>query len=164
MSMESGAILSPCGAYRYQLWRKWSNDPLLAFVMLNPSTADASVNDPTINRCIRRAIMMQFGGIVVANLFALRAANPKMLKTVEDPVGKINDSMIIATAVSAAMVICAWGAHGKFMNRNVQVLQLLRETGITPSYLEMNNDGTPKHPLYIGYNVEPKLWLASCLN
>ena len=73
---QSGASFSPCGTYRYTLWRRWSFVPPATFVLLNPSTADATRNDPTVERCERRARELGCGGIRVANLFALRSTDP----------------------------------------------------------------------------------------
>ena len=82
------------------------------FLMLNPSTADAIDNDPTVERCLRRALKMGFGGLMVCNTFAYRSTDPEKLYEVEDPVGPENDQIILARARSAGMVICGWGTHG----------------------------------------------------
>lgn len=155
-SYLSGARFSPCKNYRYTLWRAWADRPHAMFLMLNPSTADEIDNDPTVERCQRRAAMMGYGGLHVANIFAYRSTDPAALYSVHDPVGPENDKAIMDAALNAGIVICAWGTHGKHMNRGEQVLALLRNAGVKPYCLQINADGTPKHPLYVGYEVSPK--------
>lgn len=84
---QSGAAFSPCRRYRYRLWRTWGDAAPAVFVMLNPSTADEIENDPTVERCERRARAMGFGGLRVANIFSLRSTDPTALYTSDDPVG-----------------------------------------------------------------------------
>lgn len=155
---ESGAEFSPCKAYRYRLWRKWGDQPPAVFVMLNPSTADEIKNDPTVERCERRARAMGFGGLRVANIFALRSTDPAALYQHDEPVGPGNDAAIIESVAGAGIVVCAWGGHGNLNDRGAAVLALLRGAGVIPHYLKLNGDGTPKHPLYVAYNVQPTAW------
>lgn len=155
---DSGAVFSPCNAYRYHLWRRWETGPRVAFIMLNPSTADATRNDPTIERCHRRAIRMGFKALDVVNLFAYRATDPRNLKASADPVGPDNDAVLIETAKSADMVICAWGTHGTHHNRHQAVKSLLRRHDIRPHVLALTKQGLPKHPLYLPYEQEPVAW------
>jgi hypothetical protein len=153
----SGAIFSPCGQYRYRLWRTWNaHRPTITFVMLNPSTADDARNDPTVERCQRRAQAMGYGGLRVANVFALRSTDPAALYAAEDPVGPDNDAAILALAGEAALVVCAWGTHGQLRGRGQAVLRLLRSAGARAHHLGLNADGTPKHPLYVGYDIAPR--------
>ncbi len=154
----SGAVFSDCRKYRYLLWRYWSDAPKAVFIMLNPSTADEVENDPTVERCERRARSMGFGGLRVANIFALRSTDPLALYSHPDPVGNGNDESIRVSVDGAGIVICAWGGHGNLNDRGKRVLNLIRETGAIPHFLHLNNDGTPKHPLYVGYDVKPKVW------
>lgn len=158
---RSGAEFSLCEQYRYLLWRKWGEMPPATFIMLNPSTADEVKNDPTVERCERRARAMGFGGLRVANIFALRSTDPSALYTHNDPTGPDNDDAILESVTGAGLVICAWGKHGNLNQRGQKVLQLLCGAGIAPHYLKLNNDGTPKHPLYVGYSVKPQAWEAS---
>ena len=152
-----GAEISPCGQYRYKLWRYWNlTKPLCLFIMLNPSTADEVENDPTVERCERRAKKLGFGGIMICNLFASRATNPMKMKEAADPVGPDNNEHLIAESARAGMVICGWGEHGKYMDRSKFVLEML--AGIPLYYLRLNKSGEPGHPLYIGYDQEPQLW------
>lgn len=156
-----GAIFSPCGRYRYALHRLWDDSkPLLMFLMLNPSTANETENDPTVERCQRRAIDMGYGGLLVGNAFALRSTDPAALYDAEDPVGPGNDEAIMFAArmavESKGMVICGWGTHASYRGRGAQVLRMLLDAGIQPHALRVNKDGSPGHPLYIGYGVGPK--------
>lgn len=155
---DSGAIFSPCMQYRYHLWRVWSDGAPAVFIMLNPSTADEIVNDPTVERCERRARMMGYGGLRVVNIFALRSTDPKLLFLHNDPIGEQNDKAIIESVSGAGLVVCGWGGHGKFMDRGNEVLSLIRNAGVIPYCLKINKDNTPKHPLYMGYDTLPKEW------
>ena len=150
------AWFSPCGTYRYGLRRVWGpykeTGWLCAFVMLNPSTADENVDDPTIRRCIGFAKAWGFSGLHVANLFALRSTDPKALRKHRDPVGPANDSMIRGLASDCDDVICAWGAHGKLNGRAERVLTLLR--GMRVSHLGLTKAGQPRHPLYLPKSTE----------
>jgi hypothetical protein len=119
---HSRAIFSECMKYRYCLERTWdSGAASLAFILLNPSTADEIVNDPTIERCERRARQACFGGIVVCNLFAWRATDPAALRKVEDPIGPDNDlildRLLGPKKKTPDNIICGWGAHGAYRGR-----------------------------------------------
>jgi hypothetical protein len=158
--VERGAHLSDCGTYRYRLWREWNaSRPTLAFLMLNPSTADHLVDDPTVTRCFARAVANNFGRLEVANLFPLRATNPDELLTHPDPLGPRNaaNGAILDMVDRASMVICAWGSHKAVSTRAPDVLHLLRITGMDRKlfHLGMNLDGSPKHPLYIAASARP---------
>lgn len=155
---KTGAVFSDCRHYRYLLWRYWSEAPKAVFIMLNPSTADEIENDPTVERCERRARAMGFGGLRVANIFALRSTDPKALYSHPEPIGPANDSSIMIAAENAGIVVCGWGTHGALNNRGNTVAKMLRNAGIIPHYLQLNANGTPKHPLYVGYNVKPQEW------
>lgn len=159
---QSGAVFSDCRQYRYRLWRQWSDAAPMVFVMLNPSTADEIDNDPTVERCERRARAMGYGGLRVANIFALRSTDPAALYEHADPVGQDNDAAIIESVTGAGLVVCAWGAHGNLFSRGEKVLQLLRSAGVIPHYLQLNKDGTPKHPLYVPYEITPTPMEAKC--
>lgn len=154
--MTSGAIFSDDRKYRYSLWRTWDESkPLLNYCMLNPSTADEKENDPTIERCVRRAQLMGYGGIIITNIFALRSTDPKALKKVRDPVGWENDKYIIDATTLCKMTICGWGKHGSLHSRGEKVLETLKFWGNKVYALRVNKDGSPAHPLYIGYDVKP---------
>lgn len=156
---ETGATFSDCEKYRYTLWRSWGVGDLANFIMLNPSTADESTNDPTVERCERRAREYGFGGLIVTNLFAWRSTDPKQLNKVLDPIGRENNDAIKETAAQCKIVVCAWGKDGTIMARNESVLKMLRE--FCPEklrYLKLTKDGHPYHPLYVPYSMKPVLF------
>lgn len=156
---NSGAEFSPCGQYRYRLWRRWTiTKPLCLFIMLNPSTADEVENDPTVERCEQRARQLGYGGLMICNLFAFRATDPEKMKEAVDPVGPKNDLHLKLEAIRAGMVICGWGEHGKQLDRSKFVVDLLNQVKIPLYYLRLNKSGEPQHPLYIGYDQKPQLW------
>lgn len=150
-----GAVLSPCGLYRYSLSRDWGNGPKLAFVMLNPSTADAEVDDPTIRRCMGFARDGGYGGIDVGNLFAWRATDPAELKKAADPVGIDNDATLESIFRNSAVVVCGWGARGSLQGRDRHVLRLIRVAEKVPHCLRLTKAGHPAHPLYLPAKLRP---------
>ena len=140
------------GKYRYRLRRIWDESkPLVAFIMLNPSTADASANDPTIRRCIRFAHDWGYGGMIAVNLFAYRATLPRTLKRARRPVGPENDDYLLQTHEDAALTVFAWGVHGVWRERDREVIDLLGE-GFC---LGVTKDGIPRHPLYLRKTCAP---------
>ena len=144
------AYISECGKYRYTLTREWDDfKPAMLFVMLNPSTADATEDDPTIRRCVGFAKREGCGMIEVVNLFAWRATDPKELKTTDEPIGARNDRVIQEAAEDADVIVCAWGTHGVLHKRNEEVISLLKATGKPVMCLGKTKDGHPKHPLYL---------------
>jgi hypothetical protein len=156
---RSVAAYSDCEAYRYTLTRVWNPDGGRAlFVMLNPSTATEVQNDPTVERCERRARALGFGAFRVLNIFAYRATDPREMRRAADPVGPDNDAAILAAVPWADQVICAWGTHGAHLDRGVQVAAMLRDAGAALFHLGLSQAGHPKHPLYIGYAVQPQRW------
>lgn len=153
------AIISDCGTYRYLLQRFWdARLETLNFIMLNPSTADASEDDPTIRRCIGFARTLGFGSLEVTNLFALRSTDPMALRTHRDPIGPDNDENILGSAKVCQMTICAWGNHGSHLNRANRVLDMLRKAGVKPHALKLSKRGEPCHPLYLPGNLQP-VWM-----
>lgn len=155
---RSTAIYSSCEAYRYSLTREWGNGRRVAFVMLNPSTADELRNDPTVERCERRARMMGAGAFRVVNLFAFRATKPADLKRARAPVGPGNDAALTDAASWADQVICGWGTHGAHQSRDVVTEALLRAAGVPLWHLGLTMNGHPRHPLYLPYACLPELW------
>jgi hypothetical protein len=154
---RSGAQFSPCGLYRYRLYRTWDLFlPTCLFVMLNPSKADEVDNDPTVERCERRARAWGFGTLEVVNIFALRSTDPTALYSAVDPVGPANDAAILAAAAGASRIICAWGTHGAFMGRGRKVREMLEGAGHMLYALKVNQGGDPAHPLYLPYSQEPE--------
>lgn len=156
MKIDSGAQFSPCKQYRYSLWRIWNpNLPLLGMVLLNPSTADAEADDPTIQRQGTRARSLGFGGLIVTNAFAYRSTDPEELYNTFDPIGPDNDGWIVQEAKRCKQLIVGWGKHASWMNRSRDVLELLHAAGVQPYALRANNDGSPEHPLYLPYHLKP---------
>ena len=156
----TGATFDASGRYRYTLWRSWDETLLrVAFVMLNPSKADASVNDPTIRRCIGFARDWGYGSLEVVNLFSYRATRPQQLKQASDPVGDETDEFILAASDRAELLVLAWGNWGTLLNRDRDVLELL---GDLPSYcLGRNRSGQPRHPLYLPRQTSPVQFLCT---
>jgi hypothetical protein len=99
-----------------------------------------------------------FGAFRVLNIFAWRATDPRDMRAAADPVGPENDSAILDSVPWADTVVCAWGTHGAHLGRGLQVEQLLRATGVPLTHLGLSKAGHPKHPLYIGYAVQPVEW------
>lgn len=156
----STAVISECGRYRYELRRIWDpNGPLLEWIMLNPSTADGTVDDNTIRRCIAFAKRWGYGGIVVRNLYAWRATNPAELVNLDDPVGPENRDYL--SRADADCTIVAWGAHpaatgwwnGYPFGWQRTVIQ---RTALF--CLGTNANGSPKHPLYVPSSRTPIRW------
>lgn len=160
---SAGAIFSECDRYRYRLWRVWDPaKPKVCFVMLNPSTATHEVLDPTVTRCKKRAEALGYGGLEVANIFALRSTDPKALYEVPDPVGPENFSAIVDAVKDCAIAICAWGGHGSFLNIGPMIKERLQQFYPGKAhYLKLNSDGSPAHPLYPPYSLQPVLWEAA---
>lgn len=154
----STAVYSECEAYRYALTREWAVGRRLLVVMLNPSTATEAANDPTVERCERRARGLGYGGFRVVNLFAWRATDPRALRGVADPVGPENDRAIAEGAAWADDILCGWGGHGALGGRDREVVAELRERGRVLWHLGLTRAGQPKHPLYIGYAQPPMVW------
>lgn len=155
---RSTAIYSPCERYRYALSRDWAAGPRLLYVMLNPSKATERANDPTIERCQRRATALGYGGFTVVNLFAWRETSPAALKRAADPVGPANDAQLIAAAQASDAILAAWGVHGAHRDRADAVARLLRGTGKPLLSLGVTKDGHPLHPLYVSYATPLSGW------
>lgn len=155
----SVAVYSDCERYRYSLTRTWDQSlEHVLFVMLNPSTATEVQNDPTVERCERRARTLGFGSFCVTNIFAWRDTDPRKMRAATDPIGPNNDTAITEAAGTADQIVCAWGTHGAFLERGAFVKGLLDQTGKPLSHLGLSKDGHPKHPLYIAYSQKPILW------
>ena len=155
----SVAVYSRCERYRYALTRVWDPQGARAtFLMLNPSTATEVQNDPTVERCERRARALGFGAFRVCNIFAWRDTDPRDLKRAEDPVGPLNDKAILEGAAWSGMVICAWGSHGAHLQRGRHVARLLSGSDAELTCLGETKHGHPKHPLYIGYQKQLESW------
>lgn len=160
---DTGATFSDCGTYRYDLWRLWdANKPTLTFVMLNPSTADDVDNDPTVERCQRRAVKLGYGQLRIVNLMAYRATDPKNLVQLERQVsfGPDNRKHLEYALMEAGKVICGWGKHGHL--GPVAWFTTRASRADVPLYaLRVNKDGSPAHPLYIPYSQQPVWWAGA---
>jgi hypothetical protein len=159
--MKRSATISQCGRYRYELARTWVEpdsaiaDAYAVFIMLNPSTADASQDDPTIRRCISYARQWGMGGLVVVNLFAWRATDPRELyEHPDEKIGEQNDEYIVANCRMARIVVAAWGTRGALLDRGRQVRALVEDLHV----LRLTKDGHPAHPLYLPKFLDPIPW------
>ena len=146
--------------YRYALRRGLPEGPhdSIVFVMLNPSTADEIANDPTVERCVRRAEQWGYCELIVLNLFALRSTNPNALDYSNDPIGPNNNWFIEWYLDRADCVVAAWGTHGELMGRATQVLDMMRRLHVQPDCLGTTKAGHPRHPLYVPYS-QPRVEL-----
>jgi hypothetical protein len=156
---KCNAIISDCQKYRYALIRVWDEfRPRVMFLMLNPSTADAEHDDPTIRRCIGYAKAWGYGGLYVCNLFAFRATNPTDLLKATFPVGVDNQRWIRSMSALSDIVVCAWGNSSivsKLQKRLDPTYKPLEWIQKPLYYLELSNAGTPKHPLYLSKKLMP---------
>lgn len=157
--MQKSAVISSCGQFRYRLSRRWADGPALVFIMLNPSIADADIDDPTIRKCVAFATLLGYCAIEIVNLYAFRATKPDDLKKAGWSVGVANNTHIIEALTLAAIhdspVICAWGAHARGRQRAVEVIDIIRRMSLRPMALRKLSDGVPEHPLYIPYSCTP---------
>lgn len=151
--MDNSAIFSDDGLYRYWLSRTIAPaGKLVTFIGLNPSTADASKDDPTISRCINFAKRWEASTLIVVNLFAYRSTNPRFLKEVADPVGPENDAWLKKVVMESDIVIAAWGNRGAFNGRDELVKRMFTNQLQT---LRLTKSGMPSHPLYLPSEITP---------
>lgn len=145
----AGALFDEEGLYRWRLWRVWDESrPRILWVLLNPSTANAHRDDPTLRRCIGYASRWGYGGVEVVNLFALCSTSPRVLGVASDSVGDANDAHIVAAALAAGLVVCGWGAHPLAPARARLVVALLQDVGRSLHCIGLTKGGQPRHPLY----------------
>ena len=159
------ARMSACGTYRYSLHRDWlpippsSGGNAVTFVMLNPSTADATADDPTIRRCKGFATALGYSALVVVNLYALRSTDPAALWEHPDPVGPENDEHLARALEYASMVdapvIAAWGVNAR-PDRVAAFMALRHADRVTA--LGLTKNGAPRHPLYLPATARPAPW------
>lgn len=158
--MVSDAHISECGQYRYLLTRDISmigEAGKAVFVMLNPSTADATEDDPTIRRCRGFAESWGCSGLVVANLYALRSTDPRQLWKHDDPVGPENDGILRGLAHKHTDIVCAWGANAK-PDRVRRFHDFMVSYGAQLFCLGTTKAGAPRHPLYLRRDSELVPW------
>lgn len=153
--MKKDAFITPDGLYRYVLTRDWSDGaPLktVVFIGLNPSTADAELDDPTIRRCVGFARAWGYNRLLMVNLFAFRATDPADMKRAADPEGEFNAPTVGGASHAADLTVVAWGTHGAFRDQGRRYLTGLKN----PYHLGLTKDGFPKHPLYLRGDVVPQ--------
>lgn len=152
--VRGSAVIDPTGRYRYSLVRAWDDGlPRACFCLLNPSTADARRDDPTLRRCAGFARAWGFGSIEVVNAFAFRATDPRALRAAADPVGPGNDRAILRAARRASIVVVGWGNAGALEGRSDAVRRLL--SGFDARTLGLTKQEEPRHPLYVARNTAP---------
>lgn len=166
------AHISEDGSDRYDLWRRWNPDlGVCVFIGLNPSTADASVDDPTIRRCMGFARDLGYGSLLMLNLFAFRATSPKEMMAEPFPVGKDNVSVLrryaqimgreivfghhLINPYKKHIVIAAWGTNGSYKGMDEKVISILINAGVPVHALKITKDGMPSHPLYLKKDLKP---------
>ena len=149
---------SPCRQYRYTLWRTWDMflPTSLMVVGLNPSTADATQDDPTVRRCIDYAKRWGYGALCMTNIFGYRSTDPTHLGRIADPVGPANDAWLLTCAHAASLILVAWGVHGQRHGRAFQVETLLAPFELR--CLGRTREGFPRHPLYVAKHQEALLY------
>lgn len=158
------AVFSVCERYRYALERTFARgDRAVLFIGLNPSTATAETNDPTVRRAIGFARAWRFDRLLLGNVFAFRSTDPRGLRTVADPIGPDNDRHLLELANRAERIVCAWGVHATLNDRERKVVELLRDAGFEHRlcHLGVTKDGHPKHPLYLSSSTRLQPWRIS---
>ena len=151
----ASAVFSEDETYRYLLTRTWGPRPYVTWVMLNPSTADHEVNDPTIVRCMNFSRRWGLGGLTVVNLYGLRSTDPAALASHPDPVGPENDRVIAGNCEPPQMVIAAWGSGFRQQDRPAKVAAIFAAAGRKLLCLGVTKDGHPRHPLYVRGDTTP---------
>jgi hypothetical protein len=157
--MKRNAVISADGLYRYSLERDWSGlSPLgrgyVNFIGLNPSTADAAEDDPTIRRMIGFTKLWGYDRMIVTNLFAFRATEPEDMKRANDPIGPENSWRCLEIAEGAALVVACWGTNGTYLDRD-EFYKLLISNLVC---IQKTKSGHPNHPLYLPKDLHPILF------
>jgi hypothetical protein len=148
------------GEFRYRLSRSWGTGGHVLFIMMNPSTADLQVDDPTVAKCGRLARRWGYAGVTVGNTFAYRATIQSRLAEVPDPIGPDNDHHLLEMAREAAMTIFAYGTpkHKALRSRGPEVVRMIQAGGGQAHVLKLSKDGIPYHPLYLSEALLPFPW------
>lgn len=158
LTLPKGAIFTEDRRYRYALWRIWSTvRPPMLLIGLNPSYANELKDDPTVTRCIVRAERYGYGGLLMANLYGYVSTDPKELLTNGDTVGELTDHYLKQMISISGRQVCGWGSFKPVVKRAPTVLAMIKE----PYCLGVNQDGQPKHPLYIGYKIPIRKYIES---
>ncbi len=160
--MENEAIFDKHKKYRYLLTRYFeTGNKTITFIMLNPSTADETLDDPTIRRCISFAKKLDVKKMQVVNLFAYRTPNVSVLKNAQEPIGEENNFYIENSAKESDIIILAWGNNGVYQNRAFIVKEMLKEFKNKIYALKILKNGEPSHPLYLKKDIVPALYFES---
>jgi hypothetical protein len=158
----AAAVFDPARTHRYLLTRIWDpSQPPAVFLMLNPSTADAFSEDPTIRRCLSFARRENAGGLVVVNLFALRSTDPRALLHHPDPIGRLNNAFIRQSINAGGPVIAAWGSHKAAKDRGPEVARSLKARGVELRCLGRTSERQPRHPLFVPGDAALEAYRAS---
>lgn len=160
------AVISEDGLYRYQLTRRWGDEPgHVLWIMLNPSTADGAQDDATIRRCIAFSRSWGFDALEVLNLYALRCTRPIHLEHHPDPVGPENLGWFQRRAPRADLAVLAWGAHAtprQVIHDPAPIVQaFLLQAGVRMVTLGLTKEGHPRHPLYVRASTEPSPFVVA---
>jgi len=182
----SGAILSEDKVYRYRLWRtvavgdrldelmrgRGNPERTVAWVMLNPSVADAAINDATIRRCMGFTKTWGYDSLDVVNLYGLRSTNPKNLWAVKDPIGPENDGWVREVCSLADLIVCAWGANAgakrveQVLRKVAYLTRPVPESAVVKNvelwHLGLTAEGLPRHPLRLPKSLAIQRWDAVC--
>lgn len=165
VAMRRAAVISDNGKYRFALGRQWDEArPMITWVMLNPSTADAEQDDPTVRRCVSFSRRWGFGTLAIVNLFALRATDPKEVKRAVEldivtAIGPQCDAAIRENTSISSAVVVAWGSPGWAVPRAVQIwLDILAPLPLPKVCLGVTDNGSPRHPLYVADDTRPLHW------
>ena len=143
------------GVYRYTLLRRWNeSEPNVLIIALNPSTATAINDDPTVRRCIAYARSWGFGSVTIGNLFAYRATDPQRLFRARDPVGPKKDEFLRAMAAKASIVVSAWGNRGVYLGRAEVVQAMFPRLHC----MRLTRERQPGHPLFLPKSLQPQQW------
>lgn len=157
--LERDAVISDCGKYRYLLRRTWDHDKQRALIiMLNPSTADAQIDDATIRSCIRLTKGLGYGSFEVVNIFGFRATDPRDLELAEEPIGPMNERIVAAAIMRCDTIICAWGAHRMAERNSNYLLGRIRAYRPAAYCFGKTKNGSPKHPLYVKSGTELEVY------
>jgi hypothetical protein len=157
--MTNACVFSADRRHRYSLIHRWDDlitpesGRSIAWICLNPSTADENQLDPTLRRIRGFSAAWGYTHFVMLNAFAFRATDPADMKVADDPVGPDNDRWIRHWAERAERVILGWGEHGAHLDRHKQIIALLDPA--KTCCLARNASGQPKHPLYVGAAALP---------